>query len=122
MGFAEERGKDTRGRLERLEDGERSLQVRVVGWAYVVLNGVLRNNRTTWQCGYGLETKCSPAHLFALQETAGRLSSDQRGLGAQLRELSEQVVLLSSSAARTVASDSSATRWVASFKARSLLA
>ncbi|PNW72099.1 hypothetical protein CHLRE_16g682450v5 [Chlamydomonas reinhardtii] len=68
VGFAEERGKDTRGRLERLEDGERSLQ-----------------------------------------ETAGRLSSDQRGLGAQLRELSEQVVLLSSSAARTVASDSSAT-------------
>ncbi|KAG2435680.1 hypothetical protein HXX76_006880 [Chlamydomonas incerta] len=64
--FAEERGKDTRGRLERLEDGERSLQ-----------------------------------------ETTGRLSSDQRGLGAQLRELSEQVVLLSNSAARTVASDAS---------------
>ncbi|KAG2453766.1 hypothetical protein HYH02_001977 [Chlamydomonas schloesseri] len=67
VGFAEERGKDTRGRLERLEDGERSLQ-----------------------------------------DTVGRLSSDQRGLGAQLRDLSEQVVLLSSSAARTVTADASA--------------
>jgi hypothetical protein len=32
VGFAEERGKDTRGRLERLEDGERSLQVRQRGF------------------------------------------------------------------------------------------